>query len=78
MRRYTLVDAFCRRRHLHTFLLEHLRVGADARTNPKPYIDALNVLVPALLARGAGPRRVLAAERTPAAGAYTRPLSSST
>jgi len=72
------VDAFCRRRHLHTFLLEHLRVGADARTNPKPYIDALNVLVPALLARGAGPRRVLAAERTPAAGAYTRPLSSST
>jgi hypothetical protein len=62
-----LVDRFCRRTHLHAFLLEHLRVGADARTNPKRYIDALNVLVPALLARGPGPRRVLAAEQTPSA-----------
>ena len=61
------VERFCRRRHLHVFLLEHLRIGADARTNPKRYIDALSVLVPALLARGPGPRRILAAEQTPSA-----------
>ena len=52
-----LVERFCRGspKHLKAFLLEDLRVAADARTNPKPHIDALNVLMPALLARG--PRR---------------------
>ena len=64
-----LVERFCRGspKHLKAFLLEDLRVAADARTNPKPYIDALNVLMPALLARGPSPRHALAAEETPSA-----------
>ena len=62
-----LVERFCRDspKHLKTFLLEDLRHGADARSNPKPYIDALNVLMPALLARGPSPRNALATEDTP-------------
>ena len=62
-----LVERFCRDspKHLKVFLLEDLRNGADARSNPKPYIDALNVLMPALLARGPSPRSALAAEDTP-------------
>ena len=62
-----LIDRFCRGspKHLKAFLLEDLRHGADARSNPKPYIDALNVLVPALLARGPSPRNALATEDTP-------------
>jgi hypothetical protein len=62
-----LVERFCRGspKHLKTFLLEDLRHGADARSNPKPYIDALNVLMPALLARGPSPRNALATEDTP-------------
>jgi hypothetical protein len=52
---------------LHHFLLEDLRNGADARTNPRRFVDALNVLIPALLARGAGPRNAIAGADTPGA-----------
>ena len=64
-----LVERFTRgsSKHLKTFLLEDLRTAADARTNPKTYVDALNVLMPALLARGPSPRNALAAEETPSA-----------
>ena len=62
-----LIERFCADspKHLKAFLLEDLRNGADARSNPKLYIDALNVLTPALLARGPSPRAALAAGDTP-------------
>ena len=62
-----MIDRFCAQesRHLHKFLLDDLRAAANARDNPKVYMDALNVLMPAMLARGAKPREAMVKEGTP-------------
>ena len=62
-----MIDRFCAQesRHLHKFLLDDLRAAANARDNPKIYMDALNVLMPAMLARGAKPREAMVKEGTP-------------
>ena len=63
-----LVERFCRGspKHLKAFLLEDLRVAADVlQDQPKSRtLTPLNVLMPALLARGPSPRHALAAEET--------------
>ena len=62
-----MIDRFCVREpgHLHKFLLSVLRAAANASENPKVYMDALNVLMPAMLARGSGPRQAMVKEGTP-------------
>ena len=42
-----MIDRFCAQesRHLHKFLLDDLRAAANARDNPKVYMDGLNVLM---------------------------------